>query len=887
MSANRPHRSAAPVPSSVLTTLGACATLALLPACEAPEASEPAPAEAPEVEASEDALIAEAAEVAALRSLRAASRVAVEHRSERGVVRSLRCDVTPAAAVGNDPLALALNFLTTYKGLYGLTSPTSQLFLDRIQSDARIKHLHLHQRHQNLPVLGGELVLHLEGRRILGTGGHLLRDLPVLPDARLTAARAEALAVDGVPLRAPSTVAEPRQVVFVGDPAANGVRAVRRAFEISLRGPSAHSGEPRHYLVYVDALDGRILEAQPQEQDLKMILVQSAQNTTSDDCFDAAWENQEVSWFTQVGATGAYDADDDLFTDGADAAAFSHTVYDWFSNTLGHQGIDDADHIVRSMVHVGMNWTNASYSPGCGDISFGDGFAQLDIFAHEFTHGVDHKAANLKYRNQSGALDESFADVFGALIDPDPLMGEDRQDPGGGAIRSLANPAAFGDPDHMQPALSGDATGLRMLAPGETAECDRDDPDFNDCGFVHTNSGIPNKAAWLLMEGGSHGGYQIQAIGRARVAQLYYLVLTSGLTSDATFMDARDAMINYANWLAMFGLHGFGAQQACQVRNAFAAVGLGTGDADCDGVLNGNDTDNDGDGLKDAVDNCPNHSNPGQLDTDGDGLGNACDPDVDGDGVQDAVDNCKLAANANQSDTDGDGKGEACDDDDADGIVNTQDNCKTTKNQPQTDTDGDGKGDACDTNDDGDAHTDATDNCDTVANNDQADADGDGVGNACDNCVNTPNADQTDCDGNGIGAACESALSKESLRIGGACGDAPRAVNLWVHPLDLVSLPVCSNCPGYLPDDYRVTVQASLSNGAPLRVVDEQGFEVAELTGRAGTATFEVRSGAAYRGLPSAVAPPVFRGTRYFLQVPPAADASEQYQLTFSVQAPQ
>jgi len=70
--------------------------------------------------------------------------------------------------------------------------------------------------------------------------------------------------------------------------------------------------------------------------------------------------------------------------------------------------------------------------------------------------------------------------------------------------------------------------------------------------------------------------------------------------------------------------------------------------------------DDDGDGVVNAVDNCP-VPNPDQTDTDGDGLGDACDNDDDGDGILDAIDNCPLVPNEDQNDRDGDGIGDACD----------------------------------------------------------------------------------------------------------------------------------------------------------------------------------------------------------------------------------
>ena len=183
--------------------------------------------------------------------------------------------------------------------------------------------------------------------------------------------------------------------------------------------------------------------------------------------------------------------------------------------------------------------------------------------------------------------------------------------------------------------------------------------------------------------------------------------------------------------------------------------------------------DNDGDGVLDGVDNCPNDANADQLDTDSDGQGDACDTDDDNDTVLDGADNCPLVANTDQTDTDGDGQGDACDtDDDNDTVLDGADNCPLVANTDQTDTDGDGIGDACDTvadvDTDGDGVFDAVDNCPLIANTDQTDTDGDGQGDACDtdddndtvldgvdNCPLVANTDQTDTDGDGQGDACD------------------------------------------------------------------------------------------------------------------------------------
>ncbi|ANM31148.1 hypothetical protein ABI59_18580 [Acidobacteria bacterium Mor1] len=134
--------------------------------------------------------------------------------------------------------------------------------------------------------------------------------------------------------------------------------------------------------------------------------------------------------------------------------------------------------------------------------------------------------------------------------------------------------------------------------------------------------------------------------------------------------------------------------------------------------------DLDGDGIEEAIDNCPGLQNPTQADVDGDSDGDACD-------------NCVDVLNPGQEDLDGDGLGDACDPDrDGDGVLED---------------DGDGQSDPCS----GGATTGCDDNCPDVANSDQDDPDGDGVGSACDNCPADANPGQEDSDGDGTGDACD------------------------------------------------------------------------------------------------------------------------------------
>lgn len=233
---------------------------------------------------------------------------------------------------------------------------------------------------------------------------------------------------------------------------------------------------------------------------------------------------------------------------------YAGEYYDFLLNQFQRDSFDGngapLDIEVRYVQRENVPYQNAYFYNDI--ITFGDGMVTRDILGHEFAHGIVQHTAGLEYVNQSGALNESFADMVGEAFESahggnDWLLGGDSTL---GAFRSMKDPRAFGNPAHTK---------------------DYEVVCF-DNGGVHLNSGIPNQAFYILA----------QRIGTLPAVRIAYRALTRYLHETSGFNDARAAFLQ-----AAWDLHGKDSQHGTEVRRAWGAVGVdGTFEvprADCDG----------------------------------------------------------------------------------------------------------------------------------------------------------------------------------------------------------------------------------------------------------------------------------------------------------------
>ncbi|OGX80625.1 bacillolysin [Exiguobacterium sp. SH31] len=259
------------------------------------------------------------------------------------------------------------------------------------------------------------------------------------------------------------------------------------------------------------------------------------------------------------------DVDNVLNTTYDRAAVSAHVnatkTYDFFKNTYGRNSYDNNGAALNSTVHYSRSYNNAFWDGS--KMVYGDGDGQtftylsgaLDVVAHELSHAVTEYTAGLIYQNESGAINEAVSDIFGTVAEYsvgsnfDWLVGEDIYTPGvaGDALRSMSNPAAYGDPDHYSVRYTG----------------------TQDNGGVHINSGIVNKAAYLLGNGGSHYGVSVQGVGVMEMGDIYYRALTVYLTPTSNFSSLRQAVVQSAK-----DLYGSTSIQAVAAAKSFDAVGI-------------------------------------------------------------------------------------------------------------------------------------------------------------------------------------------------------------------------------------------------------------------------------------------------------------------------
>lgn len=453
----------------------------------------------------------------------------------------------PASASPEDKGRL---FIGTYGAALGINTQ-DQIRLERVQKrDAvGLEHVRFQQVHQGIPVRGGEIIVHLRGASATAVTAKTLPDIDkddttpvVTPIQALDAAKdllAKQLQVTGAAL------SKPKLEIFNEGLLANRQTPTFLAWFIE-----ATKLDVREY-IWIDAKRGSVLLHFSMITDAKS---RKIYDTNSTNVLPGTLVRGEGGAATgDLDVNGAYD--------------YSGDTYDYYFNQHGLDSYDGLGSTIISTVDFcdparPCPYRNAFWNGT--QMVYGAGFSQADdVVAHELTHAVTEKSARLIYFMQSGALNESFSDIFGETVDLTNTGGTDTaavrwlagENLPGGAIRSMKDPTLFGHP--------GKVSDPQYLCNDSFAET-------NDNGGVHINSGVPNHAFALMVDGGTYNGQTVNGIGLTKAGKIEYRALSSYLVSTSDFQADYTALQQACSDL--IGTAGITANDCTQVKKALDAV---------------------------------------------------------------------------------------------------------------------------------------------------------------------------------------------------------------------------------------------------------------------------------------------------------------------------
>jgi Zn-dependent metalloprotease len=375
-----------------------------------------------------------------------------------------------------------------------------------------------------IPVFGEQLIVHETNGRLKGVSGKYKALTPTATQATVTKTAAEQKAIASTGYTGKLSV--PANGVLTYFP--SGDKAIL-TYKVNV----AYLGgkEPGEWTIFVDATDGSIVDSFNSAADIvgtgtgvfgdvkKINTVKKGTQYYLEDRTKPMYVNgSTISTYTfnhgSLSQTYVTDADNNFDSEEQKAAVDAHfyagKVYDFYKTVMGRNSYDDKGATIVSGVHYSTGYNNAFWSSTMGQMVYGDGdgvkmtslSGALDVIGHELTHAVTEFTSGLIYKNQSGALNESWSDALGVAIENQNwLVGEDIWTPGtpNDALRYMDQPHLGEQPEKMSEYVV----------------------TTQDNGGVHTNSGIPNKAFYLFA---TSIGSRVDAAKVWYKASKYYMV---------------------------------------------------------------------------------------------------------------------------------------------------------------------------------------------------------------------------------------------------------------------------------------------------------------------------------------------------------------------------
>ncbi|MFC8512173.1 M4 family metallopeptidase [Streptomyces sp. NPDC057257] len=519
--------------------------------------------------------------------------------------------LTPAAQAADRPtrsnaVANAAEALLSHAASLGLTSAEGTSVRDVIVDQDGTQHVRYDRTYRQLPVLGGDFVVHLAPNGTYRGANRATRGEISLASVTPSVSAPKAADLAANALRAVNLgetlkklTAKPQLVVDALHGAPKLAWKTQAAAQDSLGNPVART-------VITDARTGAQIDAWddietasgdgkslysgtvPLETTLSGSTYQLKDPTRGNTYTGDAANKTDLCFLTSICISRApstvfTDADNhwgtgatsDRASAAVDAQYGTDVTWDFYKNTFGRNGIAGDGKGSYNRVHYGNAYNNAFWDDSCFCMTYGDGdgttfgpLVSLDVAGHEMTHGVTSKTAALTYSGESGGLNEATSDILGTLVE---WYANNSSDPGDYLIGEKIVKSGFG------------RDALRYM--------DKPSKDGNSADYwsssvgnldVHYSSGVANHFAYLLAEGSgaktingvsynspTYNGSTVTGIGRAKLGAIWYRALTVYMTSSTNYAGARTATLNAAK-----DLYGAGSTEYNAVAAAWSAVNV-------------------------------------------------------------------------------------------------------------------------------------------------------------------------------------------------------------------------------------------------------------------------------------------------------------------------
>lgn len=425
------------------------------------------------------------------------------------------------------PEARALEFLRNHGALTGmpdaaraaLGTDASTLELMRVdEDDLGQRHVRFRQILEGIPVLGGELVVHLDDRGVLGVNGAYVPTAGVPTAPRLEQKEAIALAAQsaGEPVDALAA----NLMIFREGLLENAPGPTTLAWAVDVAGATVHER------VIVDAIAGLVQMRYPlSHRSLDRIVYSPDYDPDHPDQNVQRREGDAPSLLPPV--NNLYD--------------FAGQTYSYYASAFGRDSYDGQGITMRSVYLVNGNCPNAYWNGS--STNYCPGFDLDDVVSHEWSHAYTQFTHGLIYAYQSGALNEAYSDIFGEGVDllngVDGIGGANNDEPYPNGQRWLVGEDLG---QVVQELLLRDMWDPERLGyPAKVSS-----PNYHcrtsDGGGVHTNSSVPNHAFAMLVDGKTFNGQTVGAIGLTKASAIYFRAESVYQTPVSDFVDHADAL---------------------------------------------------------------------------------------------------------------------------------------------------------------------------------------------------------------------------------------------------------------------------------------------------------------------------------------------------------